>query len=593
MASKEKESARLEKRNLFIAFLAILLLGFALRAYHLDWGLPNTDHPYSYHPDEARLIQYMAGIHPEKLDFNPDDMAYPTMHIMINGAVMLAMSKLGVITVSSDPLFYAGHPEEFAKIIFIGRMIGLIFSMMTIILVYLITRELHNKKAAIAAMLLYALIPLDVIESHYFALDTPMVMWMMLALYGAVMTYKDADWRWYLLSGAAVGFAGSTKYPGFFSGIFLVIAHLWRSAKYSETWKETILSLFRRRMIVFFSAIIIAFIIGTPYSLLEPATFFGNFIKTYQVSSGNQMSIPTGYNMGLASWGYGYLNYPLIHQILVMLPMALGFALFGYLVFSIVEISRYAENKIRWMLLCPSALYLLIVFRWVNVFPRYLYPLMPLAAIICAIGYRQTIKHSKTNAPAIIFMAICAFTLVFSVSLDLKFNDTQEDAYDWVFKNVPSGSKMAVTLWGPLRYTPLKDPDVWVNGTMQNSVIIEKRQNLVNASDGTHYGICRGEICKEYVTYTMFNPTTEWFDARDPDYVILSSLVTNGIDSPVNDTSTDMERSFYSRFTGCTSGYYEVARFDKPYVLSWLHELFDPRLESMYASPRITVYKKA
>ncbi|HMC83217.1 MAG TPA: hypothetical protein VKL61_08290, partial [Candidatus Polarisedimenticolia bacterium] len=35
----------------------ILALGLGLRLWGLGWGLPNEHHYYSYHPDEAYLLQ--------------------------------------------------------------------------------------------------------------------------------------------------------------------------------------------------------------------------------------------------------------------------------------------------------------------------------------------------------------------------------------------------------------------------------------------------------------------------------------------------------------------------------------------------------
>ncbi|MEK6874437.1 MAG: hypothetical protein AABX52_01665, partial [Nanoarchaeota archaeon] len=101
------------KRKYLVMLALILVLALGLRTYKLTWGLPNEIHPYSYHPDETRLLQYLGNMHPEKLDFNPDDFAYPTFHLFIVGAILLLFSKLGFITLIPDPLFYATHPTEF------------------------------------------------------------------------------------------------------------------------------------------------------------------------------------------------------------------------------------------------------------------------------------------------------------------------------------------------------------------------------------------------------------------------------------------------------------------------------------------------
>lgn len=189
---------------------------------------------------------------------------------------------------------------------------------------------------------------------------------------------------------------------------------------------------------------------------------------------------------------------------------------------------------------------------------------------------------------------IIIYTLMFSVSINYKFNDTTDDAYDWIYERIPRDSTIATTLWAPLRYSPLQDKHAFVDGKLQNDIVISKRFNDIHTDDRTSITLCRDSQCNTYTTLTMFNPTDLWFTKYKPDYVILSSLATTGSDSPLRrpDIPGDYERSYYKRFYHCDSEYYTVAVFDRPYFTESWYTRLDPRFKSMYASPRIEILKR-
>ena len=581
------------KRSFRIAFVVILLLGLALRLYGITWGLPNELHPYYYHPDEARLIQYMANMHPGSFDFYPDDFAYPTFHVLFVGAILLVLSKLGFIIVAADPLFYAANPGAFAHIILVGRLIGVGFSIASLVMVYLIGKHLYNRKAGIIAMLFMAINPLDVVESHYFTLDAPMIFWMLLCVFASIRIAKEGERVWYLLAGAALGLAGATKYPGLMAGVFIVAGHIFFTRKHKDDFKDLVRSFLSKDILICGIIFIAAFLIGVPYAMLEPGTFIGNFIKTYEISSGADQSFPWFYNIGLASWSYHWNNIPFVYQLTALLPFAFGIMMYLSVLVSFWLMIRYADLRSKVFVMGAFALYLLLIGKWINVFPRYVLFLMPLGALACAIGQRITLKVWRGPAPMVIFWLVIVATFVHTVSLDYKFNDTQDQAYDWIMGNIADDSKIATTLWAPLRYSPLQDREALDNKAMRNDVIVSKRANDPDSQDMTFLALCKGGLCKSFKSYTMYNPAPDWFDKRSPDYVILSSLETDGVDAPHFDKSVDSIRSFYTRFANCNSSYYTVAVFDRPYFLESFYALLDPRLKSLYPSPRIEILRKA
>ncbi|MEK6874464.1 MAG: glycosyltransferase family 39 protein, partial [Nanoarchaeota archaeon] len=489
---------------------------------------------------------------------------------------------------------------EFANMILVGRVISVLFSIGTILVIYQIGKTLYNRRAGLLAALLLALNPLDVIESHYFSLDVPMTFWLMIVMLCSVHILYTGRRIWYILGGICIGIAAATKYPGLIGIVPLGIAHLlwcWKDLKESTRGLYNRLynflrSLLSKNLVCSLIGFVLASAIGVPYAVLEPTTFANNIITTYTISSGQSVPIPSDYNLGLASWLLHPNNKLYLYQLIAAIPFSLGIALFGLLGISIVLMIRYTQWKSTLLLLSLPLAYLIIVGRWNLVFLRYMLPIIPVLLLCCAIGYRIINKMTKHNWAPIILTFIIIYTTLFTATLDYKFNDTIDDGFLYVWQNIPEHSVIATTLWSPLRYTPLQDPAAFINGTLNNKEIIKKRQNDITHNDTIIVPLCLHGICKEYSVVTMFNPSKTWLDTYNPDYIILSSLITIGDDAPIRDPNADNERSFYKRFNQCQSGYYTIAEFDRPYLTEKFYTILDPRFKSLYASPKISILKK-
>ena len=94
-------------------------------------------------------------------------------------------------------------------------------------LVYLLSKHLFaNRAEAAFAGLLYSAMLLIAAGSIIITPDTPLLFFWSIACYALVRMYRDGDWRWWLLVGAATGLALQSKYTALLLGAGIACAML-------------------------------------------------------------------------------------------------------------------------------------------------------------------------------------------------------------------------------------------------------------------------------------------------------------------------------------------------------------------------------
>ena len=92
-------------------------------------------------------------------------------------------------------------------------------------LVYLLSLRLfENRTEAAFAGLLYCAMLLIAAGAIIITPDTPLLFFWSIAVYAVIRIYRDEDWRWWMLAGAAMGFALQSKYTALLLGAGIVAA---------------------------------------------------------------------------------------------------------------------------------------------------------------------------------------------------------------------------------------------------------------------------------------------------------------------------------------------------------------------------------
>jgi 4-amino-4-deoxy-L-arabinose transferase-like glycosyltransferase len=96
------------------------------------------------------------------------------------------------------------------------------------VLVYFLSSRLfENRTEAAFAGLLYCAMLLIAAGAIIVTPDTPLLFFWSIAVYAVIRIYRDEDWRWWLVAGAAMGFALQSKYTALLLGAGIVASMIF------------------------------------------------------------------------------------------------------------------------------------------------------------------------------------------------------------------------------------------------------------------------------------------------------------------------------------------------------------------------------
>jgi hypothetical protein len=243
-----------------LAFL--LLLSAGLRFYGNHWGLPNRERFTTLYIDEYTPLHWLSRMDVKKLDFNPRDFREPTFYYYQVGAALQLASWTGRVHLSKDQGAYLDHPEEYAKLYYIGRGLTALYGIALTALLFFIGRRIGGSDLhGLLAAGFYAVTPLAVLSAHVLDLGVPVAFWLGLTFFFLIKALQDrrlADLR---IAALIAGLSLSTKYTAAPIAFTLLYA-LWHLKAAPKEWIVVpLLSLG-------------GFVIGTPYLLFELPLFF-------------------------------------------------------------------------------------------------------------------------------------------------------------------------------------------------------------------------------------------------------------------------------------------------------------------------------
>lgn len=432
------QAKRFAKHQSAILLAVLLGLALALRLWGIGFGLPNL-----YHPDEDAVI--MPAINIIKTGaLEPTRMEYGTLHIYVlaavSAAVFLLSSRSGhIVETSQLSIFERGsYPAVFAhpEYILAGRVISAFMGTGTVLLVYMLARRLGNNRQALLAAAIAAFLPRLVTHAHFATTDMPVTFWVTLGLYLLVRAYDN--WReddlWaYAGAGLICGLATSAKYNGIILLGPLLLVPLLRARTLDE--------LLRVRVIVGPLSMLVGFLAGTPYALLNIPEFlrwFGYSLSLYNAP--RELATP--------SWQW-HLQFHLssIHAYIFIFGL-IGF----FLSFRIWRRRALVVNSFALLLWAG-------IVTQTNQQARMWLPSAPIfilwATLLVDLGVTWLRERLPPGWPRqsilVVPLLIVIPLLVASIGLDLRFQraEVRTMTQQWIEDNVPPGTQIAVDYFAP------------------------------------------------------------------------------------------------------------------------------------------------
>jgi 4-amino-4-deoxy-L-arabinose transferase-like glycosyltransferase/tetratricopeptide (TPR) repeat protein len=422
-----------------IALLAIVSLAIILRLWHINWGLPEVYEEATPFSVAWKMWHWgQAGF-----DFNPHFFNYPALTFYLNFLLQGVYYAVGHI-IGWFPTVEAYHQANIANPsnwILFARILSVVFDIGTVTFLFFLSRLYLGNTAASFPALLAAVNPLLIKNAQIVNVDTPLTFFIVAALYCCYKLHDEKTLKWYLLAGASIGLAASSKYNGAFLLPVLLAAHLFRS----KSIGEAIRSVFDVRLMSAAAIAIAVFVSLNPYILLS----FGEFYKDFSFEETHMSAGHLGIDPTQGTTAF---------YLLQTLPNAVGVPMAIVIATSVIAvIVRFRKNEI--ILLLFPLLYLTILLSWNMRAERYLLPTIPSLLLVGTIGIVMLWRYLVSSGRISMLRAhgvryagygiIGIMLLTQPVLTDVEYHrslslpDTRAVAKEWILQHIPPGAVIA------------------------------------------------------------------------------------------------------------------------------------------------------
>ena len=465
----------------FQVLLGITFLGFLVRVWGIDWGLPEVF-------EEATPMRKAWGFwgwENGTFDLNPHFFNYPAFYFYIQFFVQILYYLFGLLTglYSSLADFRIHFEQDPSTIVILSRFTTTVFGTITLIVAFVLGKRMWGERVGLLAAFFLAFNTLHVIYSKRISVDVPLTFLILCGFVYILMIYERSRRRDYLLAGLFTGLATATKYTGAFLLIPLIVAHFLSEEKHK---KRIIHYIFDGKIVIGVFLAGLFFFIVSPFCLLDFNSFWEDF-------SFERAHMSVGH-FGSEGVGFSWFDY-LVTSFRRSMGLPLQFlALFGVLY------ALYRHERRDLLFLCFPLLYFLVVGSWSMRTDRYLLPMIPFLLILAARFLYDVIQsiRLKQSVKEILFITGAVLLIVHPgiqiASLQSQYTrpDTRTLAKSWIEENVPQQSLIALEQYGPVL-------------------------------DTERYGSVEIPLYSVEPEYTVPFYDLRWFDTFD--YIVVSSLV--------------------------------------------------------------------
>ena len=518
-----------------------LLLALLFCAYGIHWGVAEP-----WNPDQMVQRNLFDNDLPP---FQPTDFLKPPFHTYLS--FFLVRAPLRGLTYVLD---IDGSYRRIIELL-CARLLTATMFLGQVVLVFVISQRFFGLIAARVASLLLATSAGFVAFSHFLTVDIPVAFWMLLAFWSSQNILLRGRTRDYVLAGLFAGLAAATKYNGLAIGITIVVAH-WLSGDpriLTSDWSIWRRRLFDLRLILGVSMVIVGFILGNPFAVLNVSGFVDDFMF-------NLVTTPV---YGGISQEIGYWTFFGRIVEIFGLPASLLIGLGILFALSRLSLRRAGRLETDGLLMLASVigLYYLYFGSFGRLETRFVLPIAPYALMM--IGPLCAAFRLKYLAPAL--AAVIGYNVLCSLYVGWRFTqDPRMAARAWINEHVAEGSTVEYTKHAPRPDRFIKRFEAVPMARVSGRGILFR--DMLGDNPWVADGLARFELSEDTAWYT-----TDALAQRAPDYLWIDSLEYDRFFSAIEAEHYPEVRRYFEDLLAERSDYAIVFDAVNPDVPSWIY----------------------
>jgi 4-amino-4-deoxy-L-arabinose transferase-like glycosyltransferase len=480
------------------------------------------------HPDQMAFQPlFLEG----KLPFNPGWFDKPPFHTYFN----YFLSELPISTLSKT-FHFSTQTEEILKTVW-SRLLTKFMLLIVIGLLFHVARKSFDILSARAIALIAATTAGFIAYSHFLTVDIPVMFWMLVAFTFSHSILFERKLSKYVWAGFFTGIAAATKYNGVAIGFTIVVAHVLSFR--IESWKQIPWKaiLFHKNLIAGLAMVVVGFLVGNPFALLDYPAFSSGFLYNYMVAPVYE-----------GQTGHSFLPFFGRMIEIVGLPFFVVSVLAFFLAVTASLLRQGEWRKRATFLLCLSVL--VPYYIQFGLFPRletrFVLPIMPLWLLTCGFLWEKLKPHKV--ALGLLIVSLVGYNLICSLYVGKRFlDDPRLQAESWVKENMPIGSNVEKDMYSlTWMFMPELQAHVtvmpFVSGRERLFEVLFPNNEFINGTEADH---------------SIAEANMAWFSeseliAREPDYVVVNSLFYQRFIQPGirRDLYPSMDEYFSSLLSG-------------------------------------------
>lgn len=418
-----QRSERIRRGAAAAALPAILAVALAIRMWSIRAGVP-----HAVGIDEPAILDRALRIL-NTGDWNPHVFDYPTLVIYLHAIAAIALFLLGAIRGAWTSL----AAFDISAVYLTARLITVVVGVATVWLTYQVADGVGGRTLGLLAAAQLAVLPMHVRESHFALTDVPVTALTTLAVWASMRAAHAGTVRAYALAGGACGLAAAAKYNGVVVCVAPAIVWIVHELGARDRVSKALAAA---------GAAVAAFLIASPYAVLDYPTFLSGFAAQAARFSGVRP-------VGDPSWLL-YLKHVALMGRLWLPAAGVGLA---------ILLSRRATRSRALPLAGFGVAYFYTLATHSIVFARYALPLVPVLCVLAAVPVLESVRALEQRprprgarwALAAGTLALTVFFAAQSVIWVRQFArpDTREIAAGWMKANLPAGARIVVENSGP------------------------------------------------------------------------------------------------------------------------------------------------